>query len=202
MISFDQQKLIHALRQLPRTLRVAFAAACAERQLPAYQLFLRESRGEDKDALVRALDEVWLNPGQGKEMDLQRQLKECMGLIPREDVIEQWTEQASRAQDAGISVTYALRTRISGEAQDAAWSAQTAYESLDNFVVNRESIDTNQPGGEDRVLSHPLIQAELSRQKRDFDELRGAGDANHQLVIMQLRNRAKSDGRIFFTSTS
>ncbi len=198
MITFNQQKLLADLQRLPPRLRVAFAAACAERQLPAYLSFLRESHAEEQNALVRALDDVWVNSSNDEEMALQQQLKECMELIPQEDAVSGCTGKASHAQEAGISIVYALRTRISGKAEEAAWSAQTAYEILDNFVINQDEIDPNQPGSESRVLSHPLVQAELLRQQRDLDELRNMGDANHQHVVMRIRDRAKADKPIFF----
>lgn len=201
-MSFNQQELIAVLKQLPLILRVAFAAACAERQLPAYRLFLREDQALEQNDLVRALDDVWKNPSRDNKMELQQQLQECMKLIPQEDAVSQYTGPTSHAQEAGISAVYALRTRISGEAQDAAWSAQTAYESLDNFVINREGIDTNQPGGEARVLSHPLIQAELLRQQRDLNELYDIGDANNQHFITRIRDRARAESAIFFGSES
>lgn len=201
-MNFDQQKLIADLQRVPPVLRVAFAAACAERQMPAYRAFLRESHAEDPNTLVRALEDVWMNSTKSDGEELQRQLQGCMALIPQEDVVKPWTEQASYAQDAGISVAYVLRTRISGEAQDAAWSAQTAYESLDNFVLNREDVDTNQPGGEARVLSHPLVQAELARQRRDMDELLSVSGENLQQTVSLLRDRAKSESVAFFAVES
>ena len=50
-------------------------------------------------------------------------------------------------------------------------AAQRAYEALDHFVIAKTGIDTSRPGANDEVLSSPLVQAELSRQRRDIDEL-------------------------------
>lgn len=201
MLTFDEKKLVADLERLPRPLRVAFAAACAERQMPAYRAFVSEHHIEKSDALDQALHDAWENPTKRDRMELQQQLQKCMALIPREDVVQPWTEGATYAQNAGISVAYTLRARIGGEAQDAAWSARVAYESLDHFVINRENIDTNHPGGEARVLSHSLVQGELLRQRRDLDELLSGADRDTQQMVAQLRSRAGKEAALFFAPT-
>lgn len=198
MFTFDKQRLLADLQRMSPYLRVVFAAACAERQMPAYRIFRRGRVSDSSDDLMRALDEVWTNPIQGDGPELRRQLEACMQLVPREEFVTPWTEQASYAQDAGISVAYALRTRISGEAEDAAWAAQTAYELLDLFVINREDIDASLSGGEECVLAHPLIQAELSRQSRDPDELLATGEQDLPQVVTRFRDRAKGEASTFF----
>ena len=47
----------------------------------------------------------------------------------------------------------------------------------------------NEPGSEGRVLSDPLIQAELARQDRDIHELLSAG--RDEDVLARLRSRAQ-----------
>ncbi|HWF03645.1 MAG TPA: hypothetical protein VHA06_08165 [Candidatus Angelobacter sp.] len=72
------------------------------------------------------------------------------------------------------------------------YTAQRAYEALDNFVINTENIDTNIPGEEARVLAHPLIQAEFGRQLRDLDELqRGV------ITVQELQERSKREAAEF-----
>jgi hypothetical protein len=95
-----------------------------------------------------------------------------------------------------MSVVYALRAKLAGEAQEATWAARVAYEALDNFVINTEHIDTNKSGEEQHVLAHPLVQAELARQQRDLDELRG-GMQDPALLIRRLRDRAQAEAAIF-----
>lgn len=202
MIEFNRQKLISDLHGLPPVLRVAFAAACAERSLQAYLLFMREQNIEDQGVLVDALADVWANPTKANEVELKQQLEDCMECLPEEDAVNGLSVKASHAQEAGVSVVYALRTRMGGKADDAAWSAQTTYEILDNYVINQEGFDTNQPGGEIAVLSHPLVQAELLRQQRDIDQFRNFADAFNSQLIMEIRDRAKAESQIFFGSNS
>jgi len=201
MLNFDEKKLVADLQRLSPALRVAFAAACAERQMPAYRSFANKHRVENPDTLDRALDDAWLSPSK-RGMEPQRQLDESMALIPQEDAVKPWTREANYAQDASISVAYALRARITGEAQEAAWSARHAWESLYQFVIDREGLDINQPSDMARVLSHPLVQAELLRQRRDLDDLLSVSGENLQQVITRLRDRAKGESETFFTVES
>jgi uncharacterized protein YjaG (DUF416 family) len=199
MLTFDEKKLVADLERLTPSLRVAFAAASAQRQMTAYRLFASKRHVEDSDALDRALDDAWENPTK-RGAELQRQLDECMALIPQEEVVQPWTEDANHAQDAGMSVAYVLRARIGGESQEAAWSARHAWESLYQFVIDTEGLDINKPRDMARVLSHPLVQAELARQRRDLDELLSVSDENLQQVIARLRDRSNGESETFFTA--
>lgn len=91
-----------------------------------------------------------------------------------------------------------LRTRLTGEAQEAAWAARVAYEAIDNYVIKKEGINTNIPNGEPRLLSRPLVQAELGRQERDLCELLASigGDAGR--MLRQVRDRARAKAAVFF----
>ena len=200
MLRFDETRLVSELKRLARSLRVLFAAACAERQMASYCRFLRHSKREGSDPLISALEDVWSNPSKADEHELQRQLTICMGIIPHEDLIQPWSEEATYAQNAAMSVAYALRARISGEAQEAAWSARVAYESLDHFIISKTSINTNLPGAEQRVVSHPVIQAELSRQSRDIEELFSVRENGLTEIANQFRHRARAESRFFFSA--
>ena len=170
--------------------------------MPRYRLFHARSGEGDPGVLDRALEDVWTDPGRAKSQDskFKHQLEEVMSVIPQEDSIAgPWTEEATYGQDTAMSVAYALRARLNGEAQEAAWAARVAYEALDHFVINCEGIDTNKPGEEQRVLSHPLIQAEFARQRRDLDDLLRASDGGDTTsVVRHLQERAKAEAPVFF----
>jgi len=106
-----------------------------------------------------------------------------------------WSEYQTTAQDAASALAYALRCRRNGEADESAWAARRAYETIDNYVINHEGIDTNEPGTEMLVLSHPLIQAELTRQNRDVEELRRGA-----IRIECLEERSKAESAVFLPS--
>jgi len=77
-------------------------------------------------------------------------------------------------------------------------AARRAYEALDHFVIDQEGVGVIEPGGETRVLSNPLVQAELARQQRDLRELLDADEADEPSVVRRLRLRAEEDSKKFF----
>ncbi len=199
---FDEASLVAELRHLPVAFRVIFATACAERLMPAYRLFHTQSGAGDPVAMSRALEDLWSNPvlPEVHEEIYEQQLEKIMGLIPRDDEIgASLTEKATYAQESGMSLAYALSARLTGEPQEAAWAARVAYEALDNFVINREDIDTNKPGGEQKVISHPIVQTELGRQRRDLEQLLDSSGQNVQEIAFRFRDRARAEAGSFFS---
>lgn len=75
------------------------------------------------------------------------------------------------AEDGTTALVYALECLRGGSVQEAVWPAQCAHASLNEFVIERENIDTNKTGWQYQVLSHPLVQAEFARELRDLDDL-------------------------------
>jgi hypothetical protein len=71
-----------------------------------------------------------------------------------------------------------------------------------SFRDQPEDIDTNVPGAEARVLAHPIVQAELARQRRDIDELDSAPAQDLGAVVARLRDRAKVEAASFFGAVS
>jgi uncharacterized protein YjaG (DUF416 family) len=204
MRRFDESKLVTELEKLAVPLRVAFAAACAERQMPAYRLFEVQNGRQPHNALDHHLNDLWMNLGQTRNpTEDESHIEEIIALIPQEDCAQgAWSQEATNAQNAGMSVTYALRTRLTGEAQEAAWAARVAYEALDNYVINKEGINANTPGDELQVLSHPLVQAELERQERDLHDLLASCGEDAGRMLKQLRERARAEAANFFGPVS
>jgi uncharacterized protein YjaG (DUF416 family) len=193
---FNENALVAALERLPEQHRVVFAAACAERLIPAYDAFSRRSgRGDSKalgDILARLWDDLAGNVMTSGE--LQSRIDDCMRLIPREDE-GPWVPEQAAAEDAGAAVAYALRCRQNGRGQEAAWSARRSYEAMDHYVINSEDTDVNVRDAEAGALAHPIVQAELARQQRDLEELSNAGDPKD--IAARLLARAKTEGVSF-----
>lgn len=198
MLIFDEQWLVAELNRVPQRSRAAFAAACAERLMPAYRRFSEMTERGDPKALAQILERLWQDL-QGltlKGDELEGILDTCTRLIPNEDV-GVWVAEQAAAEDCAAAVAYSIRCRQGGEAQDAAWAARRVYEALDNFIIGNESIDTNDLGAEQLVLSHPLMQAELDRQRRDVNELLGGGNDELDLIA-RIRDRAKVEATVIF----
>ena len=194
MKRFDETALLQRLERLPRALRVAFAAACAQRMLPAYNAFSAVNGQGSPDEVDQAMGRVWSGLFDPGVPEVERDIARVMELIPREDA-DEWLPEQPYAEDATAALVYALRTAKSGEAQEAAWAARRVYEALDHHVMNRLGIE-----GEEEVLDHPLIQAEFVRQDRDLAMLeRAAGtDASARGAVSELRTRSLHEASLMF----
>jgi uncharacterized protein YjaG (DUF416 family) len=201
-VHYDEQKLIEMLSTLPQRLRVVFAALCAERLLPSYTKFCEQTGRGGAQELTLILQQLWedLESEKMGAEEIQAKLDVCMSLIPLQD--EGWLgEQQAYAEDAAAALAYALRTKKSGDPQEAAWAARRAYESIDHYVIHHECIGINEPGGEGRILSHPLVQAELLRQQRDLEDIfRLERRVERTLTLGSLRARAQADAAQFFNA--
>jgi uncharacterized protein YjaG (DUF416 family) len=203
LLRFNERVLVEVLDRLRSPLRVVFAAASAERLLPAYASFSRRTGRGDATALAAVLERLWLDL-QGNRMDarqLQDNVDVSMSLIPEEDA-GPWVPEQAWAEDAAAAVAYALRCRQNGQSQEAAWAARRAYEAVDHFVVDQEGIDINRAGAEGQVLAHPLLQAELLRQRRDLDELLSADEQDIARVAKQMYVKAQAESETLFKPTA
>jgi len=203
MLTFNIDQLTRSLARIPRPARVAFAAACAERLAPAYQLF-SETAGRGEAALLASiLDKLWADL-QGTPMtsaELSADIDRCAALIPGEEDIP-WTEEQAPAEDYVSALTYALRCRQGGEAKEAAWSGQCAYEALYYEVERQESRGETHALDFKRATEHRLVQAELARQQRDLDELKASKEVDLPDLSGLIRGRARQESKIIFGTSS
>jgi hypothetical protein len=195
--SYDEAVLVRDLARLARHARVAFAASRAQRLFPAYEDFCRRAGRGDPEALAGILERVWLHllgdPMSGDE--IRAALDGCLRLIPGEED-EPWIDEQAYADDAASAIAYTLGALDTGEAQEAAWAARRAYEAADHYVVHRLGV-----ASESQVLAHPIVQGELSRQRRDLVELLGAPQGSPELFA-RFRDRARAEAPAFFAPGS
>lgn len=200
--AYNEQALIEKLRGIPPESRVAFALLCDERLLPSYKAFHDETGKGNISILAAIADRLW-NDISGEKMsteEVEAKLQACMESMPSEE--DASSSFWAHAEDAVSALAYTLRARLSGESQEAAWAARRAYESLDHYVIQRDQLDLNKPGGEFQVMQHPLVQAELWRQQRDLDELQSIADPGGLAEnATRLRARAIQEGLLFLAAT-
>jgi uncharacterized protein YjaG (DUF416 family) len=199
-LRFDEGKLVDELERLPPRLRAAFAAASAERQLPAYARFSTLAGAGVPDRLTGVLRSVWddIETLQPNGSALREQLDLCMSLLPEEE--ERVSEECAYANDAVASVAYAIRARLSGDSREAMWAARRAYDAIDHYVVTRLNLKIIERANETRIVEHPLIQAELRRQQVDMAQLQGVitNPERQNEAIVELRRRARRAAVVFF----
>jgi uncharacterized protein YjaG (DUF416 family) len=203
ILRFDEEELVRRLQLLSPAFRVAFAAACAERQLPAYLVFYAAAKRGDPHALAEILSRLWddLTSNPMPHSEVEGALEVCMSLIPREDE-GLWINEQAYAEDAAAAVAYALRTRLTENAQESAWAARRAYEAVDHFVIDQLGLSPKTPEEEEQVASHPLVQTELIRQDRDLKHLESArGAISVGFLASAVRARAQQEARTFLSRT-
>ena len=176
MFRYDEPLLVVELSRLPPASRVMFAASCAERLRPLYRRYQEVSDDAHPDQLDVALEAAWgAALGAMHREDLSAWQDVAEGLVPDEDD-ECWVDEFAYGQNGAAAVAYALRTALTSDPQEAAWAARQVYEAAD-FAAQQQflDLDLNAAGGEDDVLSTPVVQEALA----------GLGDA---LVTVQPRD--------------
>lgn len=164
-LQFDEGLLLQTLQGMGGRFRTAFAASCAERLFPLYIDFSRRTEAGSPDVLETALRQLWLDLERDSPSlnELQSHLTLTMDVIPTEEQ-EPWIEQQAYAEDAAAAVAYALRSRISGEAQESVWAARRCYEAADHFATHDLSKQGIEDAPEERLAAHPRVQNELRLQ--------------------------------------
>jgi len=199
MLTFERKQVMEQIDPLPKRLRVAFAAACAQRQLPNYVRTSAANPTGNPKAVTRMLRELWGDIARDAfaREKIQHEAALCAALIP--DYVECF-EGIEYAEDAVLSLAFALDTALSGTSEDTMWAAQRAYSALNEYVIQRFAVDTNAPHAQAFIDSFPMIQAELSRQQVDLAELRAAvkHPGSEAAVIARIKGRAESDAASFF----
>jgi uncharacterized protein YjaG (DUF416 family) len=200
---FDEPQIVRSLERLSLELRVAFAASCAERVFSAYDSYSNRT-GRGKPAALRSiLNRLWndLVGDRMTEGEVHATIKACEELHPREED-RPWMPEKDYAEDAVAAAAYALRCRENGSAQEAAWAARRAYEAVDSYVMGRDNPDLETVEGETQVLTDPLVQAELARQRRDLDELHLVLHGDQMRAVLRFQQRASEESPTFFGPVS
>lgn len=195
MLRYDNAVLLRDLSCVSPKMRVTFAASCAERLFPAYEEFCKRSSLGKRDELANMLAQVWSHLlGHEMTMDqIQLMSVRCESLIPGEDYSDKWIDGQAYADDAAAALCYTLRLLGSDDPRDGVWVAERAYELTDYYVTHVIGLED-----EEQVLGHPVVQAELIRQRRDLDELLEASQESAALFI-RFQERAKVEASVFLT---
>jgi uncharacterized protein YjaG (DUF416 family) len=204
-LDYDEPDLVARLARLPSKLRVVFAALCAERQLPNYFRFSERSGWGDPKFLKEALQSIWEDVQGSKSLnkaELETMLERCEALTPTGE--ENTKEESAYADDAGTSLLYTIRTRLTDNPQEAAWAARRAFEAVDYFIMRQIDSTTITREHLRFALSQPIVQAELRRQQADLKELESASADKSLLagVVSELRDRARRDAEHFLSTAT
>jgi hypothetical protein len=164
LLTYDETELASALSALPVAARTAFAGSCACRIAIA-----AASRGADMSLALQAIEQLrdfaeGATMRNGDEMEA-----ELIASIQDEDEAPDF--EASLVEDALAAAAYGFRCAASGGAMNAVWASRRAYDAVDRYAGLRQNVTAFTEGVEAAILSHPLVQSELRRQRRDVVDL-------------------------------
>lgn len=194
MYIHNEETLLSALSGLTPQARVAFTAAAASRQLGNYEYYAQRFKPDVVSRPREISAELW-DALQAGPVALDRwpaAVDELEALIPMES--DDWIIVChALADDALCSLAYALRALLTSEPQEAVWAARCAYDSVDQIAIRLLDVQTGLPDTEIAIRSHPIVQRELARQRRDLDLLAARSDAS---AIKALRNFAYAEASL------
>jgi uncharacterized protein YjaG (DUF416 family) len=170
-ISFHQQALRDRLDRLDPRRRAEFALGCAERLFPYYERFHDQTGQGDPSVGAGALSlaRAQLESGEASAAEFGSLADRCQALVPMED--DSWTDLSGLAQNAPAGAFCALRSRVSGAAEEARWGAVQGFEASDLVATTTLDVDFNQPGVEDLIAAEDVVQRELIAQEESMRSL-------------------------------
>ena len=165
------------LRDLAPSGQAAFAAAAAERLLPAYVRYCEETGFDAALQLRTALQHVWRDveapsTGQG-ELRQQHDIAHALTAVPEEPA----SYFSIAAQDATAAVTYCLRFLLGDDEKGVVRAVGRGFDAAYQYAIFSSMTEDVQIMTDDlmqKVLSHVLVQTELTRQRRDLLDLKSA----------------------------
>lgn len=188
METFDEDRLRQSLARLDPWKRVAFMALCCERMVPNYNHFTADSGFGDSLALRRGVDAAWSWLESNRAPDHLKAVRERVEQqVPDTEGFS--SPFTSAALDAANAVASMLDAVSQPEGADAVEVASLARDTVDLYVQEIENLDPNDLGLEEAIRRHPLMQAELLRQREDLAYLERWSGARAD-AVRQLRARA------------
>jgi hypothetical protein len=175
ILSFDETQLSAELAKLQSKGRMAFAAAVACRPLGACERFAGQSglagAGRPREIAVQ----LWsaLLGDSSERTTWVAALEEVMNFLPQAPPAAPGAASFAHGlvDDALSSLVYAIRCLLSPDADEAAWAARCACESIGRAALRALRLQADTPEAEVQVPAHPWVQRELERQRRDLSAL-------------------------------
>jgi len=168
---FDAATLKGSLSRISQTSASAFAAAVVTRHVANYESFCRVAGPMPVVEYRKIVSRLWdaIGSQSFERSSWQPTHDHIMSCFPPETE-EAWLYNAL-ADDALASLAYAIRHVMSADPQEAVWSAQRAYDAVDQVTVAKLGISPGPAEAELAILSDPIVQRELGRQTRDLQLL-------------------------------
>jgi hypothetical protein len=120
--------------RLPKALKVALAAVCAQRQGEVYRAYARRTGHGDVKAFDVLLDAIWEDTRrpQASEQEHAKWLARGYKLLRQETSEDIYV---AGAEFAILSLLYSNQLLISDQTQDVIYSANQPFNSIDSFLT-------------------------------------------------------------------
>ena len=147
---------------------------CCERMLPNFKRFIIETGFGDAAVLRRALDAIWMWIENGTPPVALKELKAaCEQQAPNTENFS--SPYTSAALDAANSVAIALDAIEDDDAEHVVEVASLARDTVDLYVQEQLNLDPSEAEFENKILSSPLMQRELTHQYASLERLADLG---------------------------
>jgi len=169
---------------------VTFMLLCAERMLPQYRLFMRETGWGDDKPLRTSLDAAWKWASTNEvPEDLTHLADTCEQSAPDTEDFD--SEFTSAALDAAASITTALDAIREFKTSYVVDVAMLGRDSVDLWLQRRFDTDPSLQLSRDAVVEDPLMQRELRAQREQREYLRYS-TATRRKITTELRARCSN----------
>lgn len=168
MPAFNGSALKDRLKKLDNKRQLAFGALCCERLLPNYLAFQQDAGWGDIAPVRKALDCVWvyLRDQPLSSEEIKNVTASCESAAPNsEDFVSLYV---TSAQDACFAVCGLLDYLLESDVDKVVQAATYATDSVDLYVQEIENMAPNDPQFEQKILTHRLMQRELTQQEEDL----------------------------------
>jgi hypothetical protein len=188
MYHFDEQILLATLSKLPHQALVAFAASCASRLAPGYEIAQGYLKEGDPKLIAHALDRLWRFATEGKADEWEAVSEQLIGSIPDEE--EGPTLAHGVIDDSLAAAAYAARAALGAKPTDALFSAKRVYEAVDRFAGLKIHASEYTRAVEAQIIESPIVQDELARQAKDVADLSESSFETLGQTIETIRQRS------------
>lgn len=172
---FDENFLKQKLLALSNGKKIFFMLAVCERIFPNFVIFARESGHKGEDILRSYLNMAWEKLQKGKTIaDFSLEADDCQAIAP--DTEDYETILVSSALDAAAAISLLMQFFTDNDVDHIVEAASLARDSVDMYVQDIEKITSTDPNFEKLILTHPLMQTELIRQRKDVELLKNLSE--------------------------
>ncbi|MBB4189887.1 hypothetical protein GGE45_002733 [Rhizobium aethiopicum] len=165
MERFNEKQLLSDLAPLSQRDCSFLAIASAARQKSSFCWYHEVTGSGRPEFFSECIESLWGATEEDRAPpDWEELFEQSMKMMPADD--RPWAIVDALAEDALASLCYSIRAKIAPSVQEVAWALRRAYEAADQVAIYLLRRDSREPS-EEEILMHPVVQRELSRQRRD-----------------------------------